>query len=163
MRGIYIYIGSPSSGIPYYLLNCLFLIVICVSGVYLVDFKFRDKGITAMTKIGSFFILTGTFIYGLITLDTAVTTFSSPTGQEHFLINEKFSGNLYQLSNTNLFMTHLTTIRTDDGFKPFSNEAYQLEWENTNELIIKYGLAYESLPKEYSKIKVNYKSFDSGE
>lgn len=160
MRGIYLYIGNPPSGIPYHFLNCLFLIVVCVSGVYIVHSKFRDKGLTAMTIVGSFFILTGTFIYGLFALDTKLTTFSSPTGQEHFLIIEAGVGNLYQLSNTNLFMTHLTTIPTDNGFKPFSSEAYELEWEDTDELVIKYGFASYLLSEEFSEIKVNFKPFE---
>lgn len=155
-KGIYVFIGSPLWGIPYYFLYCLFIFVICVSSIDLVSSKFEDKGLTAITIVGSFFILAGTCLYGLLMLDAGFTTFSSPNGREHFLVVETGTGNLYQLSNTHLFMTHLADIRTDDRFKPFSNEAYQLEWKNPNELVIKYGFDSMSLPEKYRELKVTY-------
>jgi hypothetical protein len=54
-------------------------------------------------------------------------------------------------------MTHLTDIRTDDGFKPFSDGAYQLEWKKTNELLVKYVFYYMS-PENYHEVTVTYKS-----
>jgi len=57
---------------------------------------------------------------------------------------ERGYGRLYQLSNSGLYMTYLTDIKTDDGYKPFSEGAYKFEWEEPNRLIIHYMFDYMS-------------------
>lgn len=159
-NGIFLYIGNPTHGIPHYLFICLFVILTCVSGIYLVHSKLKDKGITAIAMIGSFFILAYTFMYGALSLETVYTTFSSPNNQAHFLVAERATGDVYQLSKTKLFMKHLVDIQTDDEFKPFDNMDYQLEWKDNNELVIKYGFSHSLFPKKYREIKVTYSSLE---
>ena len=62
--------------------------------------------------------------------------FSSPDNKEEFVVIDRGYGRLYQLLNSRLYMTYLTDINTDDGYKPFLEGAYKLEWEESYQLII---------------------------
>ncbi|MBK3497077.1 hypothetical protein JFL43_19995 [Viridibacillus sp. YIM B01967] len=156
-KGIYIQIGTPPNGIHHYFLNCLLIFFTFLSGIYLIHYKFNDKGLTIIAIGISSFISVFVLLYGLMTLEAKYTKFSSPNKQENFVVIETGHGEVYQLLNTGLFMTHLTDIRTDDGFKPFSDGAYQLEWKKTNELLVKYVFDYMS-PENYHEVTVTYKS-----
>ncbi|ALC83511.1 MULTISPECIES: hypothetical protein [Bacillus] len=156
MKGIYIQFGTPAKGINHQFLNGLFIITTVVSGVYLINYKQKDKVIRGIViGIGSF-IFALVLLNGLEYYDAEYTTFSSPDSQESFLIIETGHGEIYQLSNSGLFMTHLTNIRTDDGYKPFLNGAYQLEWKEPNELLIKYVFDYME-PNNFQEVTVTYK------
>ncbi|KOS60265.1 hypothetical protein FJQ98_11405 [Lysinibacillus agricola] len=74
MKEIYLQIGFPPGGIPHYLLKCLFIFSTCISGIYLIHSKFRNKGDTA---IAAFFSLAITFVYGLLSSEAKYTAFTS--------------------------------------------------------------------------------------
>lgn len=157
MNGVYLQIGFPPGGIPHYLLKCFFIFSACISSIYLIHNLFRNKGDTAIVVLFSFFILTFTFVTTLISSEAKYTTFSSPNNQASFVVIETFHGEIYQMSNTRLFMKHLANTRTDDGYKPFSEGAYRLKWNEPNELVIKYAFNYMT-PDDYSQeVTVKYK------
>ncbi|WP_430507755.1 hypothetical protein [Rossellomorea marisflavi] len=83
--------------------------------------------------------------------DTTFTTFSSP-GMEHFVVVEGGGNRLYQLSNSRQYMTYLTSISTDDAYKPFSSGDYEVEWKEPNQLVIHYTFDYlsDTLDEEIS-------------
>lgn len=56
---------------------------------------------------------------------------------------------------TKLFVIRLAIIRTNNGYKPFSNHAYKLEWESPDKLTIRYVFDYMQ-PDHYEKISVSY-------
>ncbi|MGD6843538.1 hypothetical protein ACQCVH_13580 [Bacillus infantis] len=129
----------------------LLIIVAIVSLIYF----FNDKGIKGIIiALGVFFILVPSLPNLLI--EAEYTRFSSPDNKEEFIVIERGYGRLYQLSNSKLFMTYLTSINTDDGYKPFSDSAYKLEWEEPNQLIIhyKFDSTLDSLSK---KVSTRYK------
>lgn len=47
-------------------------------------------------------------------------------------------------------MKHVADTRTNDGYKPFSERAYQLKWIEPNELMIRYAFDYMT-PHDYSQ------------
>ncbi|WP_445480580.1 hypothetical protein ACULLL_10705 [Lysinibacillus irui] len=156
-KGIYLHIGLPPAGIPHYLLKYLFIFSTCISGIYIIHYKFRNKGDTAIAVFFSFFILAFTLVYGLLSSGAKYTIFSSPNNQESFVVVETGHGEIYQMSNTRLFMKHLVNISTDDGFDPFSEGAYQLKWNKPNEFVIRYAFDYMT-PNDYSQeVTIKYK------
>lgn len=152
INGVFVHIGAPPNGISHQALSNLLIIVVIVSLIYL----FNDTGIKGIIiAIGVFFIIVPS-LPNLLT-EAEYTRFSSPDNKEEFVVIERGYGRLYQLSNSRLYMTYLTSINTDDGYKPFSDSAYKLEWEEPNQLIIHYKFDYmsDSLSKEIStKYKV---------
>jgi len=157
MKGIYLQIGFPPAGIPHYLLKWFFIFSTCLSGIYLIHTTFRNKGDTAIAVFFSFFILAFTFVNGLLSADAKYTTFSSPNNQQSFVVVETYHGEIYQLSNTQLFMKYLADKSTDDVYKPFSKGAYQLKWNEPNKLVIRYASDYMK-PHDYNqKVIVEYK------
>ncbi|MBT2681954.1 hypothetical protein J7E38_23620 [Bacillus sp. ISL-35] len=148
INDVFVHIGTPPNGISHLALSNLLIIVAIVSLIYL----FNDKGIKGMIiAIGVFFII----LLSLPSLlfEAEYTKFSSPDSKEEFVV---IDGRLYQLSNSRLYMTYLNSISTDDGYRPFSDGAYKLEWEEPNQLIIHYKFdpMSDSLNKE---ISIKYK------
>lgn len=92
---------------------------------------------------------------GLISSNAEYSTFSSPDKQERFLIIETGHSKIYQLSDAGLFITYVTNVRTDDGYKPFSNDAYHLEWKEPNKLLIQYVFDYMK-PNNYEEVSIIY-------
>ena len=90
----------------------------------------------------SFFILAFTFVTTLLSSEAKYTTFSSPNNKANFVVIESFQGKIYQMSKTGLFMKNLAKMRTDDVYQPFSEGAYELEWNEPNELVIRYAFNY---------------------
>lgn len=154
-NGIYLQIGTP--GITYHFINCFLIFFILITGIYIIHHRFKDKGITLIAIVASSFISGFVLLYGLIILEAKYTTFSSPNKQENFVVIETGYGKVYQLSKTGLFMSHLTDIKTDDGYQPFSKGKYQLEWGKSNELVIKYVFDYMNTDN-YEEVKIKYKS-----
>ncbi|PLR75283.1 hypothetical protein CU633_21910 [Bacillus sp. V3-13] len=153
-KGIYIQIGTPPFGINHQAVAISLLIVAIISIINLL----KDKVIKGIFfGIGVFFILVN-MLPGLLT-GVNYTTFSSPDNQHKFVVIEKGIGQLYQLSDSGLFMTHITDIHTDDGYKPFSNGAFKLEWISSDRLIIHYAFDYmdENIYDDYRKVSVQYK------
>jgi hypothetical protein len=152
INGVFVQIGTPPNGISHQVLSNLLIIVAIVSLIYLL----KDRVIKGIIiAIGAFFIIVPS-LPNLLT-EAEYTKFSSPDNKEEFVVIERGYGRLYQLSNSRLYMTYLTDINTDDGYKPFSEGAYKLEWEEPNQLIIHYKFDYmlDSLSKEIStKFKV---------
>ncbi|KML42153.1 hypothetical protein LIS77_24225 [Cytobacillus firmus] len=147
INGIFVQIGTPPNGISHQAIRNLLIIVAIVSLIYL----FNDRGIKGIIiAIGVFFIIVPS-LPNLLT-EAEYTRFSSPDNKEEFVVIERGYGRLYQLSNSRLYMTYLTSINTDDGYKPFSDSAYKLEWEEPNQLIIYFKFDYmsDSLSKEIS-------------
>jgi hypothetical protein len=62
--------------------------------------------------------------------DTTYTAFVSPSGREHFVIVEGAGNRLYQLSDSKLYMTYLSSIPTDDAYKPFSSGKNRTNWSS---------------------------------
>ncbi|MEK4221646.1 hypothetical protein N1I86_06195 [Bacillus sp. FSL W8-0116] len=153
-KGVYVQIATPPNGISHKTLSTLLIIAMVISLVYLLKDKVT-RGI--VIGIGAFFIL----INRLPELLTGVeyTTFSSPDNEHKFVVIEKGIGQLYQLSDSGLFLTYLADIHTDDGYKPFSNGAYKLIWISDDRLIIHYAFDYmdENNYDNYRKISVQYK------
>ncbi|WP_079478909.1 hypothetical protein [Halobacillus salinus] len=146
-NGVLIQIGKPSNGISHQVLSNSLLIVATVSLVYIVNDRVI-KGV--FIAVGALLILVPT-IPSLLT-DTEYVEFSSPDNNEEFVVMERGYGTLYQLSDSGLYMTYLTDFDTDDGYKPFSEGAYELEWREPDQLIIRYKFDYMSgsLDKEVS-------------
>lgn len=87
------------------------------------------------------FVLFVLSLPGLL-IDEEYTKFSSPDNKQNFIVIESGVGKLYKLSNSGLYMTFITTIRTDDGYKPFKDGGYKLEWISSDELVIHYAYDY---------------------
>ena len=153
-KGIFIQIGVP--GLQHHYINGIFLFSALISGILLIHYKFHDKGLTFIAIFLSLFISFFVMMYGLLIFDAKYTTFSSPNKQVHFVVIETGHGDIYQMSNTGLFITHLASIRTDDGFQPFNKGAYRLEWKSGNTLMIKYGFYAQSPLKDYHEMTVTY-------
>jgi len=75
----------------------------------------------------------------------------------HFVVKEIGHGDMYQMSSTKIFMKHSADTRTDDGYQPFSEGAYQLKWKEPNELVINSVIDYMS-PDDYNQeVIIKYK------
>lgn len=155
-KGMFLQLGVP--GIRHYQLNGLFLLSVLISGVFLIHFHFHDKGLTFiaifLSSSISFFIL----INGLFQFEAKYSIFSSPNNEEHFVVFETGHGDLYQIVN-GLFIKHLADIRTDDGYKPFDQGTYLVEWKCGNKFTVKYAMdAIDSLQNTdyYKEITVTY-------
>ncbi|WP_174735127.1 hypothetical protein [Mesobacillus harenae] len=107
INGVLVHIGAPPGGISHLALSNLLIIVAIVSLIYL----FEDKGIKGIIiAIGAFFIIVPSLPNLLF--EAEYTKFSSPDSKEEFVV---IDGRLYQLSNSRLYTTYLTSISTDDG------------------------------------------------
>ncbi|WP_047980680.1 hypothetical protein [Ornithinibacillus contaminans] len=150
-NGINVQIGTPPTGISHNTISNLLIISAIASLTYL----FKDRVIKAVIIVVGMFSIIIPSLPNLLS-EAEYTTFSSPDNQEEFVVIERGYGRLYQLSNLGFYMTYLTDIKTDDGYKPFSEGAYKLEWEEPN-LIIHYRFDYmsDSLSKE---ISIKYKA-----
>ncbi|PLR78627.1 hypothetical protein CU633_04275 [Bacillus sp. V3-13] len=149
-KGIYVQLGPPSSGVSHHIISILLIIAAVISAVYLL----KDRGMKWIAiGIGLFFISL-TSVPELLT-ETEYTTFFSPDRNEKFVVIEKGYVKLYQLSNSGLFMTALTSFDTDRGYKPFSEGAYELEWVSPHTLIIHYAFDYR-LETDFKTIEVQY-------
>lgn len=157
MNGIYIQLGIPSVGISHQFLNLLFIFTTVFSGVYLINYKQKDKALKGIVAAIGLFLLIIPLLNWIMSSDAEYITFTSPDKKEKFLIIETGHGELYQLSDSKLFMIHLADINTDDGFKPFTNKAFKLEWEEPNKLFIHYAFDYME-PDKYQKISITYKA-----
>lgn len=150
-NGIYVQIKTPPNGISHRALSNLLIIVAIVSLIYF----FNDKGIKGIIiAIGVFFIIVPS-LPNLLS-EAEYTRFSSPNNKEEFIVIERGYGRLYQLSNSRLYMTFLTSINTDDGYKPFTDGAYKLEWEEPNQMIIHYKFD-STLDSLSEKVSTRYK------
>jgi len=151
-KEIYVQIGTPPNGISHMTFSIFFMIVAIASLVYLCNDRVI-KGI--VIGVGIFFIIVPSFPKLLIGAD--YTNFSSPDNKEKFVVIERGYGQVYQLSDSGLYMKYLTSIDTKRGYKPFLDGAYQLKWEEPNCLIIHYAFRYtsDSLDKE---ISIQYKA-----
>ncbi|MCA1042022.1 hypothetical protein LCM00_21220 [Bacillus infantis] len=151
INGVFVQIGTPPNGISHQALSNLLIIMAIVSLIYL----FNDRGIKGIIiAIGVFFIIVPSLPNLLI--EAEYTRFSSPDVKEKFIVIERGYGRLYQFSNSRLYMTYLTSINTDDGYKPFSDSAYKLEWEEPNQLIIHYKFD-STLDSLSEKVSTRYK------
>ena len=64
---------------------------------------------------------------------------------------------MYRMSSPKLFMKHSADTRTDVGYQPFSEGAYQLKWKESNEFVINYAFDYMS-PDDYNQeVIIKYK------
>ena len=147
INSVFVQIGKPPNGISHLTLSNFLIIVAIVSLIYLL----KDRVIKGIIiAIGAFFIIK----LSLPTLLTGAeyTIFSSPDNKEEFVVIERGIGHLYQLSNSGLYMTHLSEIDTDDGYRPISEGKYRLEWIEPNHLTIHYKFDYmsDSLDREIS-------------
>lgn len=64
---------------------------------------------------------------------------------------------MYQMSSTKLFMKHSADTRTDDGYQPFSEGAYQLKWKEPNEFVINSAFDYMSPDHYNQEVIIKYK------
>lgn len=139
-KGIYLQIGTPPGGIRSYQINCLLIVLLLISGVYLIHYTFYKLIITIISTIVSCFIFSALLIiYFLFLADVDYTTFSSPDNKEHFVVVERHYGDIFQLSDNRLFMTYLGTTESG-GNKPFLQGAYHLKWKSSDELIVDYSV-----------------------
>ncbi|MGY4795505.1 hypothetical protein ACVNNN_10900 [Lysinibacillus fusiformis] len=151
-KGIYLQIGFPPGGIHSYQIKCLLIILILISSVYLIQHLFHNLIMTTIATINNCFIFSAILIIYVLHLgDVDYTTFSSPKNQENFVVVERGFGELYQMSKTGLFMKYLANVHTDDGYRPFSEGAYQLNWKEPNTLVIRHAFDYMS-PNSYTQI-----------
>ncbi|WP_080846281.1 hypothetical protein [Cytobacillus gottheilii] len=151
INGVFVQIGTPPNGISHQALSNLLIMLAIVSLIYL----FNDRGIKGIIiAVGVFFIIVPSLPNLLI--EAEYTRFSSPDNKEEFIVIERGYGRLYQLSNSRLYMTYLTSINTDDGYKAFSDSAYKLEWEEPNQLIIHYKFD-STLDSLSEKVSTRYK------
>lgn len=108
--------------------------------------------------IGLFFILI--ISLPVLLFETEYTYFSSPDNQEEFVVIERGVGKLYKLSDSRFYKTYITDIGTDDGYKPFADGAFELEWRTSpKELIIHYAFNYmnENNTDKYKEITIQIK------
>lgn len=149
-KGVYVQLGPPSSGISHTTLGIWLIIAAVGSAMYML----KDLGMRLIViGIGLFFILI--ISSSNLFAEIKYTTFSSPDQSEKFVVIEKGYAMLYQISDSGLFMTALTKFDTDRGYKPFSEEAYELEWVSPNKLIIDYAYDYK---RDFKTIEVQYHS-----
>ncbi|MGD7043073.1 hypothetical protein [Jeotgalibacillus proteolyticus] len=152
INGVSVYIGAPPVGISHNVISNLLIIVAIASFTHL----FKDRVIKAVIIVLAIFFIGIPSLPNLL-FEKEYTTFSSPDNQEEFVVVERGYGRLYQLSNLGLYMTYLTDIETDNGYKPFSNGSYKLEWEEPNRLTIQYR--FDNISDSLSKdISINYKA-----
>jgi len=156
IKNIYVQLGMPTGGISHQFLSGLCVISIILSANYLINYRIKDKVIKGVvTGVGVFLLLLMIFINWIPSSNAKFTTFTSPDKKEVFVIKETGYGQLYQLSNSKFFMIHLVDIRTNNGYKPFSNHTYKLEWDSPDKLTILYVSDYMQ-PDNYEKISVSY-------
>jgi hypothetical protein len=151
-KGVYFQLGPPSKGIGHHTISALLIIAAVISAVYMLT----NKGMKWMAiGIGIFFILV--ISAPNLLMETKYTTFSSPDQSEKFVAIEKGYVKLYQVSNSGLFMTALTKTRldVDREYKPFSEGAYELEWESPNTLIVHYAFNYKH---QFKTIELQYQN-----
>ncbi len=94
----------------------------------------------------SFFALV-ILIYGFI-LGPSYFVFHSPDKQHTIVVEEEAFllagfGDIYEKVNA-VFMRHKNDYLTDDGYRPFSEKNYRLDWKQ-NSLTIKYGFDSDSV------------------
>lgn len=151
-QGRFIYIGTPPNGLSHLLIANNMIAVASGSLLYMI----KDKAITVINVVvGAFFIIIIPS-FPILMADTTYTTFSSPSGMEHFVVVVGEGNRLYQLSDSRLYMTYLTSIPTDDAYKPFSSWDYEVEWNAPNQLVIHYVFDYLSYTLD-KKIPLPYK------
>lgn len=136
-NGVYILLGTPPRGISNQTLINLLILTKVISLTYLMKDKVL-KGLVIV--VGAFFILLSFLFISLI--ETDYTFFSSPNNQKNFVMVERGYGSLYQLSESKMYMVHLANSQTNNGYKPFSEGAYKLEWKEANRLVVHYQFDY---------------------
>ncbi|WP_297713096.1 hypothetical protein [Clostridium sp.] len=109
-------------------------------------FDYNNKTLVKVIYNLAIVILTPMIIFGYIMLysEYRYFTFKSPNKVNTLVVEEKtflLSGwsDVYE-KKYGIFIKQIEgEISNDDGFRPFSNEAYKLQWINENTVIINYS------------------------
>jgi hypothetical protein len=153
-RGIYIQFGTPPPWSGHTIISAILILIATIS-------------ISRMIKVRElkyFVIALGLVIVIIISLafllinppgETKYTRITSPDNKTKYLIVETGAGRLYRLSDSGMYMTFVTPIRTDDGYLPFADNAYEIEWLSSNHFILHYAFNRDSRYKDYREITVH--------
>ncbi len=135
----------------------LYIMIIAASIFFIITFKMISLKI--VTFIACIFLILVTFIFSGIfgESDRSYFEFKSPTNK--VVVVEECSwllggwSNVYQKMSSNIIIGLNGNISTDEGYRPFSNHDFNLEW-STNSVNITYGFGSESIhKKEVFKLK----------
>lgn len=135
------------------------LYVAVISSSILLVCLLKNKTQKIVTIIFSIFLIFVISIssYGFLEADKNYFEFKSPNNKT--IIVEECSwllggwSNVYQKTSTNIICRLDGNIITDDGYRPFSNKDFNIEWSN-NSVSITYGFGNENKHKsEVFKLK----------
>ncbi|WP_404456720.1 hypothetical protein [Oceanobacillus kapialis] len=147
-EGIYVQFGTPPPLIGYTLIENVFIFIAFLSICFLI------KG----REIKSFLIAVSFFVIVINSLDhllikpfweTKYTTLISPDNTANYVVAENGYGRLYKLSESGLYMTFIASTSTDDGYQPFTNDNYEIDWRSSKHFVIHY--AFDRMSEEYSR------------
>lgn len=124
-------------------IDMLFTIIIVLSAILSLKYIFNDKVIRITFIVLLLFLLVSPLLKGLLFGEVDYTSFSSPDGSVEFQVEETGHGKVFQVGKSGLFKRYKTSYRTNNGYKPFSREAYNLRWKENNILTIEYNISYQ--------------------
>jgi hypothetical protein len=147
-NNVYIYFNRiVNDQIQQYLL----WIVIIVLGIFLIiTLKIKVQKIIITIFCIIFILASFTFSGGFWEADKSYFEFKSP--YNNTIIIEECSwllggwSNVYQKESSNIICGLNGNISTDDGYRPFSNNDYNIEW-SINSVKITYGFGSENIHK----------------
>ncbi|WP_054860774.1 hypothetical protein [Gracilibacillus sp. JCM 18860] len=133
-------------------LDIFLTILMLIMAIISMKYFFKDKviKITFATLIGLILIYS-LFRWLLLYSDINYISFSSPDGEIGFQVEETGHAKIFQTHG--LFKVHKANIRTNNGYKTFTNDTYSLEWKEPNTLIISYKIYYADNVRDEISIK----------
>ncbi|GAQ17872.1 hypothetical protein OPHB3_1809 [Oceanobacillus picturae] len=147
--GIYIQFGTPPPFIGHKLIEYILIVNVVISLCFIIKSRSLKS---IMVLAGVFVLLARSIFYSFPNplWETEVTTLVSPDNSFKYIVVETGVGHLYKLSESGLYMTFITTLRTDDGYQPFANDAYKIDWLSSEQFVIHYAfdVSSEEMDKE---------------
>ncbi|WP_088051172.1 hypothetical protein [Virgibacillus dakarensis] len=138
-------------------IDMLLTVVAAFSGIMVFMFKVKDNVIReVLIAVFSFVLIVSIVKCLFLYSDARYIYFTSPDKKESFVVEETMHSEIYQISNSGMFKTHLVNIRSDDGFRVFSNNKYQLKWVEPNLLKIHY--VFDISSNKYKEVEVRYEN-----
>ncbi len=136
----------------------LLYIMIIVASIFLI-FTIKIKVLKVVLIIACIFLIIVTYIFSGIFGESDSTYFEFKSPNNKVIVIEECSwllggwSNVYQKMSSNIIIGLSGNISTDDGYRPFSNHEFNLEW-STNSVNITYGFGSKSIHKnEVFKLK----------
>ena len=156
---IYIYLFKVGVEviIPIIIVLGVVLLISAMAVLFYKNTKHKTLVVLA-TTIFSFFTLIYLSLFFLFTMDATYFEYTSDDKRHNIVVNEgsfllSGYGDIYEKTSF-CTMKKVGDYTTDDGFRPFTNDAFYFIW-NGNDFELHHSF-YGSLDEEYSVVKMKY-------